>query len=243
MFYILINTRCYYARWSISCWKRSFQLHNFLWLNIRTNSQFNSKLPNKWNYNFSTLCLRFKIRLHNSTRFLWNPSTEDWPDEKYKIILLADFNAKVGQTFRLLKKQVVGQHSLGKTNYRELRVLQFCVPNILVITNILVKYNPKPSRLVTWILPGGDKINQIDFIIVKQYWKRNIKNDCLFYQADIGSNHSFFRAKALLHVKPPKYTKRKPHAFDGFKVIHNTNITKKTWDSNSRRVWTTDGIK
>ena len=181
MFYILINTRCYYARWSISCWKRSFQLHNFLWLNIRTNSQFNSKLPYKWNCNFSTLCFRFKVQLHNSTGFLWNPSTEDWPDEKYKIILLVNFNAKVGQTFSLLKKQVVGQHSRGKTNYRELRVLQFYVPNNLVITNILVKYNPKPSRLVTWILPGGDKINQIDFIIVKQYWKRNIKNDCLFY--------------------------------------------------------------
>ena len=114
MFSILINTRCYYVGWSISCWKRTFQLHNFLWLNIRTNSQFNSKLPNKWNYNFSTLCLRFKVRLHNSTRFLWNPSTEDWSDEKYKIILLVDFNAKVRQTFRLLKKQVVGQHRKNK---------------------------------------------------------------------------------------------------------------------------------
>ena len=73
----------------------------------------------------------------------------------------------------------------------------------------------------------GDKINQIDFIIVKQYWKRNIKNDRLFYQADIGSSDSFFRAKVLLHAKSRKYTKRKPHTFDGFKVIHNTNITKK----------------
>ena len=159
IFSILINTRCYYAEWSISCWKRTFQLHNFLWLNIRTNSQFNSKLPNKWNYNFSTLCLRFKVRLHNSTRFSWNPSTEDWPDEKYKIMLLVDFNAKVGQTFRLLKTQVVGQHSLGKTNYRELRVLQFCVPNNLVITNILIKYNPKPSRSVEHgFYQGGIKL-------------------------------------------------------------------------------------
>ena len=114
MFSILINTRCYYAGWSISCWKRTFQLHNFSWLNIRTNSQFNSKLPNKWNYNFSTLCLRFKVRLHNSTRFLWNPSTEDWPDEKYKIMLLVDFNAKVGQTFRLLKNRLLDSTALEK---------------------------------------------------------------------------------------------------------------------------------
>ena len=45
------------------------------------------------------------------------------------------------------------------------------------------------------------------------------------YSADIGSDQSLAMAKPLLHTKPPKYTNRKPHAFDVSKLTYNTNIT------------------
>ena len=38
-------------------------------------------------------------------------------------------------------------------------------------------------------------MNHIDFIIVKEDWKRNIKNDRFYHWVDIESNYSLVMAK------------------------------------------------
>ena len=45
-------------------------------------------------------------------------------------------------------------------------------------------------------------MNHIDFIIVKQDWKRNIKNGRSYHWVDIESNYSLVMAKVLLTTKP-----------------------------------------
>ena len=63
-------------------------------------------------------------------------------------------------------------------------------------------------RRVTWTSPSTNTINQIDFITVKQYRKRNIKNNRCYHSADIGSDHSLVMAKALLNNKPLTHAKK-----------------------------------
>ena len=86
-------------------------------------------------------------------------------------------------------------------------------------------FKHKPLMRVTWISPSANTINQIDFIIVKQNRKRNIKSNRSYHSADIGSDHSLVMAKVLLNTKPHKYAKKKLHSFDVSKSIYNTNIT------------------
>ena len=45
-------------------------------------------------------------------------------------------------------------------------------------------------------------MNHIDFIIVKQDWKRNIKNGRSYHWVDIESNYSLVMAEVLLTTKP-----------------------------------------
>ena len=67
-------------------------------------------------------------------------------------------------------------------------------------------------------------MNKIDFTIVKQDWKRNIKDSYSYHSADIGPDHSLVMVKVLLYIKTPRYTKRKSRAFDVPKVMYNINI-------------------
>ena len=64
-------------------------------------------------------------------------------------------------------------------------------------------------------------MNHIDFIIVKQDWKRNIKNGRSYHRVDIESNYSLVMAKVLLTTKPIQYAKKKLHAFDVSKLTDN----------------------
>ena len=64
---------------------------------------------------------------------------------------------------------------------------------------------------------------QIDFIIVKRNWKCSDKGSCFYHSSDK------VMVAVVLHTKPPKYTKKTPHAFDVSKLMYNTNI-KKTFE-------------
>ena len=51
-----------------------------------------------------------------------------------KIILMGDFNARVG-TEHLVWSKVIGQHGVGKMNSNGLRLLSLCAEHDVVITN------------------------------------------------------------------------------------------------------------
>ena len=94
--------------------------------------------------------------------------------KKSTIILIGDFNARVGTNHAESMPEVIGKYTLGETNERGLRLLQFCSVNKYVLTNTIYKH--KPNRRFTWISQDGKTKSQTDLIITGQDNKKIIKD-------------------------------------------------------------------
>ena len=71
-------------------------------------------------------------------------------DSKDKLLILGDFNTRVGQDFELWKG-VLGRHGVGNCNDNGRLLLEFCSEDQLIITNTL--FQQKDRFKATWKTP------------------------------------------------------------------------------------------
>ena len=115
------------------------------------------------------------------------------------LVILGDFNAKIGKG---KDGTSVGPFGLGERNERGDRLVEFAEEEKLVVTNTWFKHRDR--NLYTWTSPqDGEKVvrNQIDFILVKQRFKRSLKNVKTYPGADCSSDHALIVAKISLKLK------------------------------------------
>ena len=142
--------------------------------------------------------------------------------KKSSIILIGVFNARVVTNHTKSMPEVVGKYSLGETNERSPRLLQFCSVNKYVFTNTIYKH--KPNRRFTWIPPDRKTKSQIDFIITSQDNKKIIKNSHPYQSADVGSDYSLVMANVQLKRKFPKRSRMKGKQYDVGKLINDQKL-------------------
>ena len=142
--------------------------------------------------------------------------------KKSTILLIGDFNARVGTDYTESMPEVVGKYSLGETNELGLRLLQFFSLNKYVLTNTIYKH--KPNRRFTWISPNGKTKSQIDFIITSQDDKKIFKNSRSYQSADIGSDHSLVMANVKLTGKFQRKPKLKGKQYDVEKLTNDNKL-------------------
>ncbi|XP_060882053.1 craniofacial development protein 2-like [Metopolophium dirhodum] len=118
------------------------------------------------------------------------------------VIIMGDFNAIVGKG---REGREVGDFGLGKRNARGERVVKFCRENGMIITNTRFQ-NPK-SRIYTWKMPGDIARYQIDYILVKNRFKNQVKFCKTYPSADCDSDHNIVIAKCELRYKKPQRRK------------------------------------
>jgi len=82
-----------------------------------------------------------------------------------KIIILGDFNARVGSDCNRWER-VVGPHGLGKMNGNGLILITMCAENDLTITNTLIRMASKYKTL--WMHPRSKQWHLIDCVIVRR---------------------------------------------------------------------------
>lgn len=100
-------------------------------------------------------------------------------------IVLGDWNAKVGKEQH---EHVVGKFGLGEKNERGERLIQFCTEQNMFITNTFFQLPAR--RLYTWESPSGMARNQIDFVLLHQQFKKDIKSAQAYPGADVSSDHN-----------------------------------------------------
>ncbi|CAF3528318.1 unnamed protein product [Adineta steineri] len=126
--------------------------------------------------------------------------------KKDTILIIGDWNAKVGETE---VPGIVGKFGLGKRNEAGDRLIEFCQENHMVITNTCFQ-QPK-RRLYTWTSPNGQHRNQIDYIICNRRWKSSITSVKTRPGADCGTDHELllacFRIKLKQHQKSTQTSK------------------------------------
>ena len=117
------------------------------------------------------------------------------------LIVMGDWNARVGPDAHEEWPGTAGEFGLGSTNERGLRLLEFAKLHNMVIAN--TKYKHKKSRRVTWVAPDGITKSQIDYILVERQCSSSVNGHKTrsFPGADIGSDHTLVMTTMKLKLK------------------------------------------
>ena len=111
------------------------------------------------------------------------------------LILIGDWNAKVGNEE---SGHITGKCGLGDRNLRGGRLIQFCQEENLVVTNTFYQHHIR--RLYTWMSPGDQHRNHIDYILVKNRFKNHVKDVHTYPGADVMSDHNLLVIKLKLKL-------------------------------------------
>ena len=130
------------------------------------------------------------------------------------LVVQGDWNAKIGPDAFRDWAGTVGRFSIGETNDRGLRLLEFARSHSLTLANTLHPH--KLSRTATWHSPNGQIHNQIDFILTPQRYKSSINKakTRTFPGADIGSDHDLVMTTIKLKLKAKRCPKNPRIRFD-----------------------------
>lgn len=116
-----------------------------------------------------------------------------------KIVLLGDFNARVGSNTQLWRN-ILGKHGIGKTNNNGLRLLMLCSEHNLVITATL--FQLKAKYKTSWMHPRSKHWHLLDYVIVRQRDQSDVLLTGAMRGAECWTDHRLIRSKMRLETQP-----------------------------------------
>ncbi len=122
-------------------------------------------------------------------------------DAKNKLIILGNFNARVGRDHDLWKG-IIGRHGIGNCNDNCRLLFEFC--SELIITNSLFKQ--KDRFKATWKHHRSKHWPLLDYILTRQSDMQDVLHTRVMPSADcytMYTDHRLVRSKVLLKFKPP----------------------------------------
>ena len=134
-----------------------------------------------------------------------------------KIILLGDFNARVGNSHHLWEG-VLGCHGVGKCNDNGLRLLTFCSQHNLTITNTMFQLQNKFKT--TWMHPRSKLWHLLDYVIVRHSDIKDVQITRAMRGADGWTDHRLVRSIFLLKIRPPA-RRQAPRKHLDLKALNN----------------------
>ena len=118
------------------------------------------------------------------------------------LVLLDDFNAKIGEGMDDGEEATIGRFGLGSQNERGEHLISFATDNELTVCNTLFEQHKR--QLYTWTSPDGKTRNQIDYILIRKGKITCVRNTRTFTGADCGSDHHLLCVDVRYRVKKRK---------------------------------------
>ena len=138
-----------------------------------------------------------------------------------KLILLGDFNARVG-TDHQTWEGVIGSEGVGKCNSNGLLLLRKRAEHELLITNTVFRLPTR--RKTTWMHPRSKHWHLIDYVIVRRKDRQDVRVTKTMCCADCWTDHRLVVSKLNLRIQPV----RRPQ---GKKVPNKLDVSKLKQDS------------
>ena len=114
-----------------------------------------------------------------------------------KVIILGDFNARVGDDFTSWPF-ALGKFGRDKSNSNGEQLLSICTQFNLAITNIFFKL------LDHWQHPSSKHCHLLDYVITRRVDLAEIRSTRAVQGADSSTDHYLTRSLCNLHIKPPR---------------------------------------
>ncbi|XP_047490815.1 uncharacterized protein LOC125040304 [Penaeus chinensis] len=125
---------------------------------------------------------------------------------KDQVILLGDFNARVGSDYEAWPS-CLGKLNVGKVNENGQRLLEFCTRLNLCVANSF--FQTKPQNKVSWRHPRSKHWHQLDLVLVRRSNLNSIKVVRSYHSADCDTDHLLVCCKVKLSPKNMFFSKAK----------------------------------
>jgi exonuclease III len=120
------------------------------------------------------------------------------------LLIMGDFNARVGKQQHHTSGNVVGPHAIDHINENGQRLVDFCAANNLIISNTFFQHKAVHQR--TWMHPGNKKWHMLDYTLVNRKFRSSVEDVRVHRMAAgaIGTDHHLLRTKLKFHLKSRK---------------------------------------